>query len=162
MDETGNEGGKSFSEQLYVSGKEAGRVAVPFARGPLEVVVLDGGPGTASALKMAFAAWTKGSAALLLAVRALAAAEGIDDALVAEWTRSLPDLPGRSEAALRGNARKAWRFVGEMEEIAATFGAAGLPEGFHDASGEVYRRLAGWKDTATPPSMAEVAKALAP
>ena len=49
-----------------------------------------------------------------------------------------------------------------MEEIAATFDAAGLPDGFHDAAGEIYRRLAGWKDTATPPSMAEVAKTLAP
>lgn len=48
-----------------------------------------------------------------------------------------------------------------MEEIAATFGAAGLPEGFHQAAGEAYRRLAGWKDTPAPPSVAEVAKALA-
>jgi hypothetical protein len=86
----------------------------------------------------------------------------VDDALLAEWARSQPDLPKRSEEAVTANARKAWRFVGEMEEIAATFGAAGLPSGFHEAAGEVYRRLAGWKDTPTPPSVAEVSKALAP
>jgi hypothetical protein len=57
--------------------------------------------------------------------------------------------------------RKAWRFVGEMEEIAATFTAAGLPAGFPVAAGEVYRHLAAWKDTPTPPSVGEVAKALA-
>ena len=71
-------------------------------------------------------------------------------------------MTARSERAVSANIKKAWRFVGEMEEIAATFEAAGLPDGFHEAAGEIYRRLAGWKDTATPPSMAEVAKTLAP
>src|SRR5215831_2175468 len=59
--------------RLYVSGPEAARLAAPFAPGPLEVIALSGPPGAASALKMAYAAWTKGSAALLMAVRALAA-----------------------------------------------------------------------------------------
>ena len=118
--------------------------------------------GAASAIKMAYAAWTKGSQALLLAIRALAAREGVDAALLAEWARSQPDATGRSERAVAANIKKAWRFVGEMDEIAATFAAAGLPDGFHEAAGEIYRRLAGWKDTATPPSMGEVAKTLAP
>jgi hypothetical protein len=43
----------------------------------------------------------------------------------------------REGAALR-TAPKAWRFVGEMDEIASTFAAADLPEGFHRAAGEVY------------------------
>jgi 3-hydroxyisobutyrate dehydrogenase-like beta-hydroxyacid dehydrogenase len=147
--------------RLYVAGGEAGRVAAPFAGSPLEVLVLDGVPGTASALKMAYAAWTKGSAALLMAIRALAALEGVDGALVREWERSVPDLPERSEAAVRGNARKAWRFVGEMDEIAATFAAAGLPDGFHRAAGEVYQRLARYKDASEAPPLAEAAAALA-
>jgi hypothetical protein len=96
-----------------------------------------------------------------MAVRALAAAEAVDAALVREWERSQPELPARSEAAVRGNARKAWRFVGEMEEIAATFAAAGLPDGFHRASAEIYERLAAYKDAAAPPSLAEAAGALA-
>jgi 3-hydroxyisobutyrate dehydrogenase-like beta-hydroxyacid dehydrogenase len=148
--------------RLYLSGPGAARVAALFRQGLLEAIPLDGPVGAASALKMAYAGWNKGSQALLLAVRALAMHEGVDEALLGEWARSMPDLPKRSEHAVAANARKAWRFVGEMEEIAATFGAAGLPEGFHAAAAEVYRRLAGWKDTPAPPSVVEVAAALAP
>ena len=39
----------------------------------------------------------------------------------------------------RSAEAKGWRWVGEMEEIAATFEAAGLPGGFHRAAAEVYR-----------------------
>jgi len=113
-------------------------------------------PGAASALKMVYAAYTKGVSALLMGIRALAASEGVDDALLAEWHRSQPDLPKRSEAAARDNARKAWRFVGEMEEIAATFEGVGLPGGFHEAAGEIYRRLVAFKDVVDPPTMAEL------
>jgi 3-hydroxyisobutyrate dehydrogenase-like beta-hydroxyacid dehydrogenase len=148
--------------RLYLSGPGAPRVAALFRDGWLEAIPLDGPVGAASALKIAYGGWNKGSQALLLAVRALAMHEGVDEALLGEWARSMPDLPKRSENAVAANVRKAWRFVGEMEEIAATFEAAGLPDGFHRAAGEVYRRLAGWKDTPAPPSVAEVAKALAP
>ena len=47
-----------------------------------------------------------------------------------------------------------------MDEIAATFEAAGLPAGFHQAAGLIYRRLAGYKDAATPPSMADLVEPL--
>ena len=47
-----------------------------------------------------------------------------------------------------------------MEEIAATFDAAGLPQGFHAAAAEIYRRLAPWKDAPTPPPVAEASGAL--
>jgi 3-hydroxyisobutyrate dehydrogenase-like beta-hydroxyacid dehydrogenase len=147
--------------RLYLAGAEAPRIAALFAPGALEAIALEGGPGAASALKMAYAAYTKGHAALLLAIRALASAEGVDPALLAEWRLSQPDLPGRSEDAARSTARKAWRFVGEMEEIAATFTEAGLPGGFHQAAAEVYRRLAHYKDTPAPPAVAEVARAIA-
>src|SRR5438093_3757552 len=55
------------STRLYLSGAAAGRVAEIFDGTELAPVVLNDEPGTASALKMAYAAWTKGSAALLLA-----------------------------------------------------------------------------------------------
>ena len=144
------------STRLYLSGREAKRAAALFESSALEAIAIGDGPGAASALKMTYAAYTKGSSALLMAIRALAASEGVDDALLAEWRRSQPDLPKRSEAAARDNARKAWRFVGEMEEIAATFAAAGLPGGFHEAAAVIYARLAGYKDAATPPSMADL------
>jgi 3-hydroxyisobutyrate dehydrogenase-like beta-hydroxyacid dehydrogenase len=148
--------------RLYLSGAGAAGVAARFSEGLLEAIPLAGPIGAASALKMAYAGWNKGSQALLMAVRALAMREGVDEVLLAEWARSMPDLPKRSEDAVTAHARKAWRFVGEMEQIAATFGADGLPEGFHRAAAEVYRRLAGWKDAPEPPSVEEVAKALAP
>jgi 3-hydroxyisobutyrate dehydrogenase-like beta-hydroxyacid dehydrogenase len=146
--------------RLYLSGREAKRVAALFEGSALEAIAISDAPGAASALKMVYAAVTKGTSALLMAVRALAASEGVDEALLGEWARSQPDLPKRSEAAARDNARKAWRFVGEMDEIAATFEAAGLPGGFHQAAAEIYRRLAGYKDAAAPPTMADLVEPL--
>ena len=49
---------------------------------------------------------------------------------------------------------------GEMDEIAATFEAAGLPGGFHTAAAEVYRRMAGFKDAPALPALPEVLAAL--
>jgi hypothetical protein len=95
-----------------------------------------------------------------MAVRALATAEGVGEALLAEWHRSQPELPKRAENAARGTARKAWRWVGEMDEIAAAFAGDGLPDGFHRGAGEVYRRMTLYKDAAGAPSMDDVAKTL--
>jgi len=147
--------------RLYLSGVGAADVAARFTHGPLTAIALDNRIGAASALKMAYAGWNKGSQALLLAIRALAAREGVDEALVREWALSMPDLARRTEQAVAGNTKKAWRFVGEMREIASTFAAAGLPEGFHEAAAEVFERMAHWKDAPTPPSLADVQKALA-
>jgi 3-hydroxyisobutyrate dehydrogenase-like beta-hydroxyacid dehydrogenase len=121
--------------RLYLSGDEAPAVAELFAGSALDARVVS----NASAVKMAYAAWTKGSAALLLAVRELAQAEGIEEVLLEEWALSIPELQARSERAARSAEAKGWRWVGEMEEIAATFEAAGLPGGFHQAAAEVYR-----------------------
>ena len=148
--------------RLYLSGLGAADVAARFARGPLTAITLDQRIGAASALKMAYAGWNKGSQALLLAIRALAAREGVDEALVREWALSMPDLAKRTEQAVAGNTKKAWRFIGEMREIASTFASVGLPEGFHEAAAEIFERMAHWKDAPTPPAVAEVQKALAP
>ena len=113
-------------------------------------------PGAASALKMSYAAWTKGSAALLTAIRALARAEGVETALLEEWSLSQPGLEARSAAGARNNAFKAWRFAGEMREIAATFEASGLPGGFHEAAADIYQRLAAYKDCDPAPELSEV------
>ena len=77
---------------------------------------------------------------MLLAVRAFAEAEGIWEPLAEEWAQSQPQLAERLAAAERSAAAKGWRWVGEMEEIAAAFAEAGLPPGFHTAAAEVYRR----------------------
>jgi hypothetical protein len=51
----------------------------------------------------------------------------------------VPELLERLPQAERSAAAKGWRWIGEMEEIADTFAAAGQPEGFHRAAAEVYR-----------------------
>ena len=122
-------------------GGPAAQVAALFEGTPLTPEILRNENRTAaSALKMAYASWTKGSAALLLAARALARAEGVEDSLLAEWSLSQPGLAGRSLGAARSAAAKGWRWVGEMEEIAASMTADGLPGGFHQAAAEVFRR----------------------
>ena len=125
--------------RLYLSGGEAGRIAGLFAGTNVEARAISHEPGAASALKAAYAGWTKGSAALLLAVRALARAEGVEETLLAEWQLSLPDLEERSLAAARSARRKGWRWIGEMEEIARSMEARDLPAGFHEAAAEIFR-----------------------
>jgi 3-hydroxyisobutyrate dehydrogenase-like beta-hydroxyacid dehydrogenase len=131
--------------RLYLSGTDAGEVAARFEGSDLEVRLVDGGAGAASAVKMAFAAWTKGTSALLLSIRAFAEAEGVSDALVGEWATSMPDLIARSDRSPAGVGPKAWRFVAEMDEIAASLSDAGLADGFHRAAADTYRRLADLK-----------------
>jgi hypothetical protein len=92
----------------------------------------------------------------LIAIRALASAEGVEAALMEEWGISQPGLQTRSDQAARNNAFKAWRFVGEMHEIADTFEAAGLPDGFHRAAAGIYQRLERFKDCNPAPSAGEV------
>jgi len=127
--------------RLYLSGQRADEVAALFTGTALEPVVLDAQPGTASALKACYAGWTKGSAALLIALADAAEALGVRDALEAEWEHSIPELPRRLEGARRSAAAKGWRWVGEMEEIAATLRAAGQPDGFHLGAADVFRRV---------------------
>ena len=127
--------------RLYLSGVDAPAVAQLFRgsdRG--EAVVLGEDPTAASALKMAYAAWTKGTAALLLAVEAVAMASGVEDQLFAEWRRSQPDLPERLAAAHR-SLPKAWRWSGEMDQIARCFADLGVTDGFARGAAEVFRTV---------------------
>jgi 3-hydroxyisobutyrate dehydrogenase-like beta-hydroxyacid dehydrogenase len=132
---------KAGSTRLYLSGNAAEAIAELFAGTNLDARVISSEPGAASALKAAFAGWTKGSAALLLAIRALARAEGIEETLLAEWGLSLPELEELSLAAESSARKKGWRWVGEMEEIARSMDAQDLPAGFHEAAAEIFRRL---------------------
>lgn len=135
--------------RLYLSGPHAREVVPLFAGTTLAAIAIEGGIGAASALKMCFAAWNKGSQLLLAAVRALAEREGVQAALAAEWKLSQPEVARRLESAV-ANARKGWRWIGEMEEIAATFRAAGLPEGFAAGGAEICRRLEAFRDAPSP------------
>ncbi len=128
--------------RVYLAGREAPVVADLLGDDDagVDAVVMSGPAPAASALKMSYAAWTKETAALVLAIRAVARHEGVEEELVTEWHRSVPALEARFERAIQSAMTKGWRFVGEMEEIAATFAAADLPDGFGRAAAEIFRR----------------------
>jgi 3-hydroxyisobutyrate dehydrogenase-like beta-hydroxyacid dehydrogenase len=127
--------------RLYLSGLWAEEIGHLFADTALDAQVIGDDIGQASAVKMAYAAWTKGTAALILAIRALAHAEGVEQTLITEWQQSQPGLTSRPHAAARSAMEKGWRWAAEMEEIAATMAAAGLPPGFHQAAAAIYTRV---------------------
>ena len=145
---------------LYLSGADAGQVAALFESGPVQPVVIGDVVGQASGLKMCYAAYTKGSTALLTAVQGAAEALGISDVLREQWRLEGSGLDVDAPARARRVTAKAWRFAGEMDEIAATFEGAGMPGGFHLAAGDIYRRLARFKDAAETPSLDDVLSAL--
>jgi len=141
---------KAGTTRLYLSGVHAPEIAELFSSSMLAAKAIGPEPGAASALKVAYAAWTKCTDALLLAIRAFAAHEGVDQALLEEWSISQPELERRCQRAAAVAVPKMWRYVGEMEEIADTFRAAGLPAGFHLAAAEICQRLTPFKDQTDP------------
>ncbi len=116
---------------LYLSGAEASAVASLFAGSVLQARVVS----DASAVKMVYAAWSKGAGAMLLAIREVARHFDVED----EWRLAVPELLNRLDRAERSAASKGWRFAGEMDEIADTFASAGQPDGFHRAAAAVFR-----------------------
>jgi 3-hydroxyisobutyrate dehydrogenase-like beta-hydroxyacid dehydrogenase len=144
---------------LYLSGAGGERLVDLLTTPELRVVWIGTDPTAASALKMAYAAWSKGSTALLLAIRALAQHQGVEAALLEQWRRSQPDVLARSDEAARVSSR-AWRWSDEMDEIAQTFEDAGLPGGAAAAAARLYERMASYKDVAAPPPLEEVLAAV--
>jgi 3-hydroxyisobutyrate dehydrogenase-like beta-hydroxyacid dehydrogenase len=116
---------------LYLSGSGAAAVAELFAGPVLAAAVVP----NASALKMAYAAWSKGTTALLLAIQQVARHFDVEE----DWRLAAPEVVEGLPRAKHAAETKGWRWVGEMEEIADTFAAAGEPDGFHRAAAEVYR-----------------------
>ena len=133
--------GKGPATRFYVSGDDTGPMETLNGKG-LEVISIGDGVGRASALKMCYAGLTKGTWTLHTAVLLTAEALGVrrelcdefefsQKAAFAQMQERVPRLPADSE-----------RWIGEMEEISATFAGAGTPSGFHDAAAEIFRILA--------------------
>ena len=145
---------------LYLSGQHAREITACFLNGPLETKIIGDEIGKASALKMCYAAYSKGTTALLAAILATAESLGVREELYQQWAM---DEQGFSERVDRRVARvtaKAWRFEGEMIEIAETFQGVGLPAEFHKAAAEIYRRMSNFKGAAEIPSLDAVLRAL--
>lgn len=145
---------------LYLSGTEAALVAACFAGGPLETSILGDDIGQASGLKMCFAANSKGTAALHTAILGAAQALGVRDALERQWDVYNPGFTAKSNARIRQVARKSWRFVGEMEEIAATLDDCGMPPDFHLGAAKIYARQEQFKDIGEDPPIEDILAAV--
>src|SRR6266540_6439402 len=143
---------------LYLSGQHAREITACFLNGPLETKIIGDEIGKASALKMCYAAYSKGTTALLAAILATAESLGVREELYQQWAM---DEQGFSERVDRRVARvtaKAWRFEGEMKEIATTFREIGLPDGFHQSAAEIYHRMAIFKDTSEAAALTDILK----
>lgn len=136
---------------LLLAGTRAGEVADLFDRRPA-TLVLDAPPGTASAVKACYAAWTKGTSGLLIAIRALATHAGVADELHRLWATRDDELEQRSSEAVAKASTHGWRWDGEMEQIARAFADAGLPDGFHRAAAEVFATFPRRDEQETVPS----------
>ena len=147
---------------LPVWAARAQDIAACFAAGPLETRVLGTAIGKASALKMCFAAYSKGTTALLCAILATAEQSGVREALYDQWTRDDPEFAARAAGRVRRVTARAWRFAGEMDEIADTFRDAGMPGDFHTGAALIYRRLAHFIDSPITPALEDVLAALIP
>lgn len=145
---------------LYLSGEHAHEIATCFSNGPVETKIIGAEIGKASALKMCYAAYTKGTTALLSATLATAESLGVREELYQQWDMDDKDFSEQVNQRVKRVTAKAWRFEGEMEEIASTFREAGLPSGFHQAAAEIYHRMAGFKDSSETPPLDDVLNAL--
>lgn len=114
--------------RLYLSGPRmnAEIVAALFNGTAVESVIIDGPPGDASALKMAFGGYQKASHALAAVSHALAEAHGVDGQLTTE-ARRLARSALADPGGLPSVAARAWRWAPEMREVAESLSAAKLP-----------------------------------
>jgi 3-hydroxyisobutyrate dehydrogenase-like beta-hydroxyacid dehydrogenase len=129
---------RAGTTRLYLSGEQAGEIARDFTDSRVDASVLEGPDFAASSLKMAYAAWTKISAGLVLAARGAAAELGVEQALAQEWALSQPGLEDRYQAARADAVAKGWRWGDEMLQIARTFVDVGQPGEFGVAAAQVF------------------------
>jgi putative dehydrogenase len=126
---------------IYASGSDASRF-VPLNDFGLVVRVLEGPVGAASAMKMSYAGITKGFTALGAMMLLAATRGGVAEGLRMELEHSQPALLPWLQRAIPAMYSKAYRFVGEMEEIADYVGEDASAQEMFDAFADFYTRLA--------------------
>jgi 3-hydroxyisobutyrate dehydrogenase-like beta-hydroxyacid dehydrogenase len=129
------------STRFYASGRDAAAFTRLTDFG-LDVRVVGDQPGEASAVKMCYAALTKGTTALMTELSIAAERLGVSDALRAEFAESQPAMLERMQRAVPAMVPKAHRWVGEMTEIARTFQACGLTPHIFEGAAELYALVA--------------------
>ena len=124
--------------RFYAAGEHTPRFAALSAHG-LDIRLLDGGVGQASAMKTCYAALTKGVMALGAQVLVSAQAWGLEGPLSEEFQLSQPALYQWLERTLPAMAPKAHRFAGEMEEHGKGFSSQGMTPRIMEGAAEFYR-----------------------
>jgi 3-hydroxyisobutyrate dehydrogenase-like beta-hydroxyacid dehydrogenase len=145
--------------RVYLSGARAPEIAELGFAG-VEVRVVGGGPGMASALKMCTGSVYKGTALILSHALLTARANGVLEGALDDLRRELPELMDGAERWLAGSAAKSGRYVGEMREIAATQRAAGLPPSVFQGIADAYQRISKTAAAAATPEQAARAERL--
>jgi len=133
--------GKGVPTRFFVSGERTDIVAELSGKG-IDVRPIGAEIGRASAIKMCYAALTKGTNTLYTAVLVAAEVMGLTDELREEFLYSQQAAYKQMQARVPGLPADSGRWIGEMHEIAATFEAAGVTPKFHQGAAEVYTLLA--------------------
>jgi len=108
----------------------------------LDVRVLDGDVGQASGLKMCYGALTKGLQALSTELLVAAKLMGLEETLRGEQRETMADILSWAEGVLPNMPAKAYRWVGEMEEIGVCFADLGMTPHMLNGAAEIYRFVA--------------------
>lgn len=126
---------------IYFSGEAAGELA-DLSNYGLDIHMVDGPVGAASALKLSYAGITKGLVAIATAMILAADRAGAGAALKAELAASQPQLLTRFARTLPDMYPKAYRWVEEMHAIAEFIGD-GFPElAIFEGAAGLYARVA--------------------
>lgn len=128
--------------RFYASGPDLGPISELDGRG-IKVMPVGAEIGRATAIKMCYAGLTKGTTTLLTAVATAAESLGITAELGAELASSQSAAYEGMKRAVPRLPLDAGRWIGEMEEIAATFAAAGVTDKFHQAARDIFLLLDG-------------------
>lgn len=124
--------------KFYASGPGAEEFSTLASFG-LDVRVLDGDIGQASALKMCYGALTKGLQALATELLVAARLAGVDEALQSEQEETMPEVLGWLRGMMPIMPPKAYRWVGEMEEIGSFFAELGMTSDILSGAADMYR-----------------------
>lgn len=150
----------NYTPTLYVSGPFAAE-AQRLSDYGINIRVMKGGIGSASALKMSYAGITKGVIAVGAAMLAGAARAGCADELKQELSESQQQLLQRFSRQVPSAFPKAYRWVAEMEEIAAFVGDDPAARDMYLGVARLYERLAAGEAKTSPAATAERAALLA-
>ncbi len=132
--------GKGAGPRFYVSGPDVQPMLELNGKG-FQVLQAGGNVGEASAVKMVYAAMTKGTWTLQTALMMAAQRLGVRDTLIAELEHSQNATLMAMRARIPFLPADSARWVGEMEEIAATFEQAGVTPDFHKGAADIFRIL---------------------